>query len=311
VLYNHQRTIATEIQCTGKGLHSGQDVSLRLIPAEPGHGILFKRVDVVDQPNIVPASYDKVVDTRFCTTLENEAGVTVATVEHLMAALAGLGIDNLTIELDAAEVPIMDGSSEPFVFLLECAGIRKQQAQRRYLRLNRSISIQQDSSWIALYPADSFSMEQTIEFSNAVIGCQTADVDFSAANFKNSLCRARTFGFEEDVTRLRDAGLALGGSLENAIVVGDAAILNHGGLRYSDEFVRHKMLDCLGDLYLEGAQVLAHVEGCRVGHGINNAVLHQLFEDDSAWEWTALEEVGRKAQPRSSTQTSSLMLSAR
>ena len=288
MLTRHQRTIASEIQCSGKGLHSGQDVSLRLLPAKENSGICFRRVDVTDRDATVPARYDLVADTRFCTTLTNKDGVGVATVEHLMAALAGLAIDNMIIEIDGPEVPIMDGSSEPFVFLLECAGVRKQKAMRRYIRLRQELRTVQESSWIALYPSDGLSMSQTIEFRNAVVGCQSAEVDFTHANFKNTLCRARTFGFEEDVTRLREAGLALGGSLENAIVVGEQEILNDGGLRYRDEFVRHKMLDCLGDLYLAGAPILAHVEGCRIGHGVNNAILHQLFADEAAWEYVEL-----------------------
>lgn len=290
MLYQHQRTIASEIQCTGKGLHSGQDVSLRLLPAQADSGIVFRRVDVTDRPNLVPARYDCVTDTRFCTTLANEQGVSVVTVEHLMAALAGLGVDNIIIELDGPEVPIMDGSSEPFVFLLECAGLHRQKAKRRYIRLKRDLKVKQENSWLALYPLDGISMAQTIEFSNPVVGCQSAEVDFGVIPFKNALSRARTFGFEEDVTRLREVGLALGGSLENAVVVGRKAILNEGGLRYSDEFVRHKMLDCLGDLYLAGAPILAHVEGCRVGHGVNNALLHHLFGNPEAWDYAFLPE---------------------
>jgi UDP-3-O-[3-hydroxymyristoyl] N-acetylglucosamine deacetylase len=288
MLHTHQHTLASAISCTGKGLHSGKDVHLRLLPADADSGIVFRRTDLPGKPAI-PATYDRVTDTRFCTTI-TEGDVSVATIEHLMAAFAGLGVDNAIVELDAPEVPIMDGSSEPFVFLIECAGVKKQAAARRYWRVLQPVQLHVNGSWIELEPAESTVLDMTIDFASNVIGRQHLVVDFGQSHFKNTISRARTFGFEQDVARLREAGLALGGSLENAIVVGDKAVLNREGLRYADEFVRHKTLDCLGDIYLAGAPILGRVRGFRMGHGINNMLLRAMLESDGIAELVTLEQ---------------------
>lgn len=285
-----QKTVAQEVRCAGKTLHSGEDVLMRIMPAPADAGISFIRTDIPGSAPIA-ASYENVVDTVLCTSIANSSGVAVATVEHMMAALAGLGIDNATIMINGHEVPIMDGSSQPFVFLLECAGTKELDADRRYIRLNKTIRVESGDSWIELEPSNGMSMEMSIDFGHAVVGHQSAEVDFGVTSFKNSLCRARTFGFEEDVEKLRAAGLARGGSLENAVVVGQNAILNEGGLRYNDEFIRHKMLDCLGDLALAGHPVLAHVRGHKMGHALNNRVLRELFADRSNWEYVTAAEM--------------------
>lgn len=284
MLFHHQRTIKHSVRCTGTGLHSGNDVCMELLPATPGTGIVFERMDVSDKNNRIPARFDRVSDTMLCTTLTNEAGISISTVEHVMAALSGLGVDNVLIRVNGAEVPIMDGSSEPFIFLIECAGVLEQDALRPYVRIRKPIRVEQGEGWASLTPHDGFSMQVSIAFDHAVVNSQNAKVDFSRSNFKSSLSRARTFGFEEDVTRMQQMGLARGGSLDNAVVVGKDSILNEGGLRYSDEFVRHKMLDCVGDLYLAGTQILGSFDGHRTGHALNNQLLHALFADTSAWE---------------------------
>jgi UDP-3-O-[3-hydroxymyristoyl] N-acetylglucosamine deacetylase len=291
MLSHTQHTLRQKVQCTGKGLHSGKDVTLTLLPAAVGTGIVFERTDVPAGTGVIPAKFDRVSDTRFCSTLTNSHGVSIGTVEHVMAALAGLGVDNAHILVSGAEVPIMDGSAEPFVFLMECAGLVKERAEREYLRVTRTVRAQLGESWIELRPSQGFSMALDIDFGHQVIGHQSLEVDFAGSSFKNTLCRARTFGFEEDVQKMQAAGLALGGSLDNAIVVGKNAVLNDGGLRYGNEFIRHKMLDCLGDLYLAGKPLLAEVHGSKIGHGVNNAVLHALFADQSAYEIVTLAEI--------------------
>ncbi len=278
MLFAQQRTIAHSISCIGTGLHSGERVALRLLPAPVDSGICFVRTDIHSGDPSVPARFDYVSDTMLGTSLTNPDGVRVATVEHLMAALCGLGIDNVRVELDGPEVPIMDGSSQPFIFLIECAGIKEQPAWRRYLRVTEPVSVAMGDSQATLLPHDGFAMNVAIEYDSPVIARQQREVDFDRTSFKASLGRARTFGFARDVEQLQASGLARGGSLDNAIVIDDDTILNESGLRYDDEFVRHKMLDCLGDLYLAGAQILGRFEGYRTGHSINNQLLHALLE---------------------------------
>ncbi len=275
-----QTTIRREIGCKGVGLHSGADVKMTFLPASAGTGIVFQRSDLGGKP--VPARYDHVVDTQLGTSLGNE-GAGVGTVEHLMAALWGCGVDNLVVELDGPEVPAMDGSAEPFVFLIDCAGLETLDARRRTLKVLRPVSVAAGSSCISLMPADRTSVHFEIEFKHPAVGAQSCE--FSAVNgaFREDIARARTFGFERDAAALRQQGLALGGSLENAIVVGDAGVLNEGGLRFDDEFVRHKVLDCLGDLYLAGARLVARVEAVRAGHALNSRLLAALFADDGNW----------------------------
>lgn len=292
-----QKTLKSSIHCSGIGLHGGEKISLALHPADVNTGIVFRRSDIRGVAADVPAHFENVHDTRLCTSLSNDAGVSVGTVEHLMAALAGCEIDNVEIVLSGPEVPIMDGSAEPFVFLIECAGIAEQSSARRAIRILKPIIAQSGDAVAKLTPSDSFAMKLAIDFDNAAIGEQSFEFGVDAKVFKDEISRARTFGFLEDVEALRKAGLALGGSLDNAVVVSGDRILNDGGLRYQDEFVRHKALDCIGDLYLAGAPILGLFTGHRVGHAINNQLLRALFADSEAWTYTTLDN-SQRVNPR-------------
>ena len=274
----YQHTVAAEVSCVGVSLHSGDMINMVIRPSQPHSGINFVRTDISENA-IVPATYDAVVETTLGTTIANKHGVTVATIEHLMAALWGAGIDNARIELNGPEVPIMDGSSEPFVFLLECAGRVQQRALRRVVEVVREITVTEGGSSATLAPHDGFTLDIEISFKHPLIQTQKALYDFSDTSFKQALSRARTFGFASDVEKMRSMGLALGGSLHNAIVVGEDEIVNEGGLRYTDEFVRHKALDCVGDYFLAGAIIKGAVATTRPGHGINNKLLRTLFAD--------------------------------
>lgn len=282
-----QTTLSHKVSCRGVGLHSGSQVTMTVYPAEAGTGIVFKRLDVPAAQALVPARYDAVCDTRLGTTIRNRHGVTVSTIEHLMAAFWGTGIDNAIVELDGPEVPIMDGSSEPFVFMLECARVIETAAPRRVLRVLRPVEVREGDSVARVEPNregdEGCTIGIEIQFNNPAIGRQTSHYDFREITFKQTLSRARTFGFEHEVTALREMGLALGGSLDNAIVVGQDRILNEEGLRYNDEFVRHKALDCVGDLYLAGCRIDARFTFLRPGHSINNHLLRALFADESAY----------------------------
>ena len=278
-----QKTLKTSIHCNGIGLHSGEKIAMSLYPAEIDTGVVFRRTDLRNGHRDVIARFANVSDTRLCTSLANEAGTTVATVEHLMAALAGCEIDNVEIELNGPEVPIMDGSAEPFVFLIECAGVVEQKAPRRAIQILKPVVVRAGDAVARMEPSDDFSVQLGIEFDNPMIGTQEMNVDVSRAVFKSEICRARTFGLLEDVEALRNAGLAKGGSLDNAVVVSDSGILNDGGLRYKDEFVRHKVLDCIGDMYLAGGPIVGRFVGRRAGHRINHLMLHAIFADDDAW----------------------------
>jgi UDP-3-O-[3-hydroxymyristoyl] N-acetylglucosamine deacetylase len=277
-----QKTLKNKIKCNGVGLHSGARVAMILHPAEPNSGVVFCRVDLPGKPRI-QASYDRVTDVRLCTTLGDGAGAIAGTVEHLMAAFAGLGVDNVLVELDGPEVPAMDGSSAPFVFLLECADLVELPALRSYIEVLKPVVIEEQARSVSLSPADGFMVSFSISFDNPLVGDQYCDFELVDGSFKGELARARTFGFVEEVDRLRAMGLALGGSLDNAVVVNGTRVLNQDGLRYDDEFVRHKALDALGDLYLAGAPILGHFRGDRAGHALNNRLLRQLFADQSAW----------------------------
>jgi len=274
-----QRTLKTSINCSGVGLHSGARITMTLHPAEENFGIHFKRTDIASA--VIPALWDHVVDTRMCTTIGNRDGVSIGTVEHLMAALAGCGIDNALIELNGPEVPIMDGSSQPFVFLVECAGVVEQNAPRRIIRILKPVSV--NAGEATLSPGTHLSLDFEIDFDSAAVSQQTLSIGIVNGSFAKELARARTFGFLHDVEALREAGLAKGGSLDNAIVVSGDKILNEGGLRYDDEFVRHKALDALGDLYLAGASIVGRFQGVCSGHATNNALLYALFADADAW----------------------------
>ena len=283
-----QRTLKSAISCTGVGLHSGNKVKMTLHPADVDHGIVFRRTDIVDGDADVPARWDHVVDTRLCSTLGNADGVTVGTVEHLMAALAGCGIDNLLVELNGPEVPVMDGSSAPFVFLVECAGVVDQDAARRVIRVLKTVSVEHDGVTASLSPGAHLSFDFEIDFDSAAISRQKISLNLINGAFCRDLARARTFGFLHEVEQMRAAGLAKGGSLDNAIVVSGDEILNEDGLRFDDEFVRHKVLDAVGDLYLAGGPVLGRFEGFCSGHALNNRLLRELFADDDAWCWDVM-----------------------
>lgn len=296
-MFSYQKTIKNSVCCFGVGLHTGKTVNVTLHPADEDVGIIFKRTDVTNKRSYVEASYDKVCNTMLGTTIVNDDGVTVATIEHLMAALWGCGIDNCMIELDGPELPIMDGSSEPFVFLVECAGIKEQKKMRHVIEIIKPIRVEdsgEDPAYIEIMPSDAFTIDLKIDFGDKVISKQTAKFDARKISFKNALCRARTFGFVHEVDMMKEKGLALGGSLDNAIVVGKEKIMNEGSLRYNDEFVRHKILDCVGDIYLAGAYIKGHVEGFKSGHDLNNRLLRTLFADKTAWRIVQIAE-GDKA----------------
>jgi UDP-3-O-[3-hydroxymyristoyl] N-acetylglucosamine deacetylase len=289
VIGSHQTTIKNTVECTGVGIHSGRLAHMSLKPAKAGTGIMFKRLDVADAQAFVPARFDAVTDTRLGTTVANEAGVVVNTIEHLMAAFAGLGIDNALVELDGPEIPIMDGSAAPFVFLVECAGIRELGSQRRAIRVLKRVQIAEGEKLAELTPDDSFSVEIEIDFESPAIARQRFRFDLNGRGFKTEVARARTFGFRHEVDGLQARGLGRGGSLDNTIVIDGNEILNSGGLRYPNEFARHKLLDAIGDLYLAGAPILGHFRGVRSGHTINNLLLRRLFARPDAFEIVPLQ----------------------
>ena len=279
-----QHTLKHRISCTGVGLHSGKRVAMTLRPALAGTGIVFQRTDVPGDAGRIPALWDRVCDTTLCSNISNDQGTRVATVEHLMAALAGCEVDNVVVELDGPEVPIMDGSAAPFVFLIECAGLVAQDAARRSVRIVKEVSVEDGERHVRLAPGEGWSMSLEIDFDNPHVARQTHRFEINGLTFKDELCRARTFGFQTDIEEMRNRGLARGGSLRNAVVVGEKGVINKGGLRYEDEFVRHKALDAVGDLYLAGAPIVGSYQGVRAGHGLNNALLRTLFADGEAWE---------------------------
>jgi len=278
-----QRTLKTAIRATGVGLHNGEKVYMTLRPAAENTGIVFRRVDL-DEPVEVPADAELVGETMLGTTLIRN-GVKVATVEHLMSALAGLGIDNLFVDLSAAEVPIMDGSAGPFVFLLQSAGIEEQHAPKRFIRIRKRIRVEDGDKWAELTPFDGFKVNFEIAFNHPVFNKirQDASIDFSSTSFLKEISRARTFCFLRDVEALRARNLTLGGSMDNAIVLDDFRILNEDGLRYSNEFVIHKILDAIGDIYLLGHSIIGEFSAHKSGHDLNNKLMRSLRSDTSAW----------------------------
>lgn len=286
-----QHTLKNPIYCSGTGLHSGTKVSMSLRPAAPDTGVVFRRTDLAGPEASIPGRYDSVVDTRLCTVLGNDAGVTLSTVEHLMAALAGCGLDNVLVEVNGPELPIMDGSSEPFVFLIDCAGMVAQDAPRRAIRVLKPVTVEEGASKARIEPWAGSTINIELDFETAVIGRKSMFVDLLEGRFREDLSRARTFGFLHEVEALRAAGLARGGSLENAVVISGDAVLNEDGLRFEDECVRHKALDCIGDLFLAGAPIIGHFHGERPGHAINNRLLRAFFADPSAWELVDLDDV--------------------
>jgi len=285
-----QRTIKSAIRATGVGLHTGEKVYMTLRPAAVNAGITFRRVDL-DQPVDIKADPKLVGETMLGTTLMKD-GVKVATVEHLMAALAGLGIDNLMVDLSAPEVPIMDGSAAPFVFLLQSAGIEEQNAAKRFIRIKKKIRVEVEDKWAQLTPFNGFKVNFEISFNHPVFNklSRQASIDFSSTSFLKEVSRARTFCFLRDVETLRERNLTLGGSMDNAIVLDDYRILNEDGLRYSNEFVIHKILDAIGDVYLLGHSLVGEYSAHKSGHDLNNKLLRALLDDAAAWEEVTFED---------------------
>ena len=281
VVVERQRTLKNPIHCSGVGVHSGRKVQMTLNPAPSGHGIVFRRSDTGES---VPALWRHAVESPLCTTLVTESGDKITTIEHLMSAFVGLGVDNALVELDGPEVPIMDGSAAPFVFLIECAGTEEQAAPRRWLEVLKPVSVVDGQRSARLLPDARSMVSFTIDFPNAAIQRQTWSGAVTPAAYKRDIARARTFGFLTEVEALRARGLARGGSLDNAVVVDGGDVLNPEGLRFADECVRHKALDVLGDLALAGMPLLGRFEGVKMGHAMNNKVLRALFADPSAYD---------------------------
>ena len=294
VVMLRQRTIRTAIRATGVGLHTGEKVYMTLRPAAVNAGITFRRIDL-DKPVDIKADPKLVGETTLGTTLM-KGDVKVATVEHLMAALAGLGIDNLMVDLSAPEVPIMDGSAAPFVFLLQSAGIEEQHAAKRFIRIKKKVRVEDDDKWAQLTPFNGFKVNFEISFNHPVFNklSREASIDFSSTSFLKEVSRARTFCFLRDVETLREHNLTLGGSMDNAIVLDDYRILNEDGLRYANEFVIHKILDAIGDVYLLGHSLVGEFSGHKSGHALNNKLLRALLDDETAWEEVTFED-SRKA----------------
>ncbi len=285
-----QKTVRGVAQCSGVGVHSGEKVTLRLLPADPDTGIVFVRTDLKNGARSIRALWNNVIDTRLCTVIGNDHGGKVATVEHLMAALSAAGIDNATIEVDGPEVPVMDGSADAFVFLIEMAGVKEQNALRREIVIVKPVEFSAGGKRVSLTPAEEAQFSVQIAFDNALIGTQDHNLTLSRHAFKTQISRARTFGFLKDVEAMTKVGLMRGGSLDNAIVIDGDRVMNEGGLRYGDEFVRHKTLDAVGDLALAGVPIRGHYRGVLPGHAMNNALLRALFSDSSAWVMETADE---------------------
>lgn len=279
-----QRTLKNIIRATGVGLHTGEKIYLTLRPAPVNTGIVFRRIDLDPAVEIL-ASAENVTETTLSTTIGKD-GVQVSTVEHLLSAMAGLGIDNAYVEITAAEVPIMDGSAGPFVFLLQSAGVQDQDAPKEFIRITKPIEVQVDDKVARFEPFDGFKVGFKIDFNHPAFreSSQFAEVDFSTTSFLKEVSRARTFGFTKDIEALREQNLALGGSMDNAIVVDDYRVLNEDGLRYDDEFVKHKILDAIGDLYLLGNSLIGAYKGVKSGHALNNELLLELLRNEDAYE---------------------------
>jgi UDP-3-O-[3-hydroxymyristoyl] N-acetylglucosamine deacetylase len=285
-----QRTIKSLVRATGVGLHTGERVNLTLRPASIDAGIVFRRTDLAE-PRDFRVAPDRVTDTRLCSALEGN-GAKVATVEHLMSALSGLGIDNLYIDLDGPEVPILDGSAAPFVYLVQSTGIETQNAAKRFIRVKHPVRVEEGDKWAEFTPHEGCTLDFRIDFDHPVFKHSAREIklDFSRQSYVQEVSRARTFGFTRDVETLRSNGLAMGGTLDNAIVMDEYRVLNHDGLRYVDEFVKHKVLDAVGDLYLTGHPILGAFTAYKSGHGLNNKLLRALIEDARAWEWAEFHD---------------------
>ncbi len=286
-----QRTLKSSVNVTGVGLHSGEKVTLGLRPAPVNAGIVFRRVDIRPAEEI-RARADLVNDTRLSTCMEQN-GVRVATVEHLMSALAGLGIDNVYVDIDSAEIPIMDGSAGTFIFLLQSAGIADQSAAKKFIRIKKTIEVKQGDKWVRFDPYHGYKLDFTINFSHPVFANtkQHVTIDLGEESYVRDISRARTFGFMQDVENMRAQGLALGGNLDNAIVMDEYRVLNADGLRFEDEFVKHKVLDAIGDLYMMGYPLIGAFSGFKSGHALNNALVRALLADEQAWEFVTFDSV--------------------
>ncbi|KPF84985.1 UDP-3-O-[3-hydroxymyristoyl] N-acetylglucosamine deacetylase [Brevundimonas sp. AAP58] len=285
---HRERTLIAPAICAGVGVHTGQRVRLAIRSAPSGTGIVFVRTDVSDRDNRIPVAGDAVVDARLNTMIQNEAGVQLSTIEHLMAAFCALGVSNAIVEVDGPELPILDGSALPFVQLLDRAGFRRQEAPVRYIEILEPVHVTDGDKHAALLPCDRYEMRFEIDFDNAVVGNQVIDFVVDEQTFREEIMSARTFGFAHEVEALRLAGLARGGSLENAVVIDGEEILNPGGLRMEREFVRHKALDAIGDLYVLGAPLLGRYEGYKAGHAVNNRLVRALMSHPHAWREVVL-----------------------
>ena len=281
---NNQQTIDKPLHIKGIGLHTGLEVSMKLYPAEADYGIQFIRKDL-NENNIIKALWSNVTNTKLSTTISNQIGISVSTIEHLMSALSGLHIDNIKIEIDGPEVPIMDGSSIKFVNLIDTTSIKILNKKRKILKVKKNIKVEKDNTSVELKPNNQFSIDFEIDFPSKLVSQQSCQLQLVNGNYKTDIASARTFGFEKDVDMLRSSGLALGGSLDNAVVVGERKILNSDGLRFKDEFVRHKILDSIGDLYLAGAPIQGYFFGNKSGHHLNNLLLRKLFADKNNYEY--------------------------
>jgi len=301
-----QRTLKNVITATGVGLHTGEKVYLTLRPAAADSGVVFRRVDL-DEPVEIKAGPKCVGDTRLSTTLV-KGDIRISTVEHLLSALAGLGIDNAYIDVSAPEVPIMDGSAAPFVFLIQSAGIDEQDAPKKFIRIKRTVTVEEGDKWARFDPYEGFKVAFTIDFDHPMFKehLRHAELDFSSTSFVKQVSRARTFGFMRDIELLHEKQLALGGSLDNAVVMDDFRVLNEDGLRYEDEFVKHKILDAIGDLYLLGHSLIGSFSGYKSGHALNNQLLRTLVDQEDAWEIVTFDDAQPAPipyiQPASSTQ---------
>ncbi len=288
-----QRTLSNKIKATGVGLHTGQKINLTLNPAPVNTGIRFRRIDVDlinTDNNSVKASLKNVHDTRLSTTLSNKV-IQISTVEHLLSAMAGLGIDNALVELDGPEVPIMDGSSRPFVFMIQSAGIQEQNSPKKFIKIKKTVEVKQDEKWARIEPFEGFKVAFTIDFNHPTFTktSQSAEIDFSTVSYLSQVSRARTFGFAKDIEILRKNNLALGGSVNNAVVIDDYKVINEEGLRFDDEFVKHKILDAIGDLYLLGHGLIGSFSAYKSGHHLNNLLLRELINNEEAWEEFIIE----------------------
>ena len=284
-----QRTLSSKIRASGVGLHTGKKISLTLKPAPSNSGIVFKRTDIESAP--IKASLENVFDTRLSTSLSNNE-IKISTVEHLLSALAGIGIDNAIVELDGPEVPIMDGSARPFVFMIQSAGIQEQSEAKKFIKIKKTIEVKEDEKWAKIEPFNGFKVGFTIDFDHPAFSetSQSSEIDFSSVSYLSQVSRARTFGFAKDIELLRKNNLALGGSVNNAIVIDDYKVVNEEGVRFQDEFVKHKILDAIGDLYLLGHGLIGSFSAYKSGHHLNNLLLRELINNVHAWEEVTIQE---------------------